>query len=149
MICPYCLYKKTKITNSRGSKTTATVWRRHHCPNCQTNFSTYETVEPTVTITKNERQTPFSLGKLHLSIAACFSHNPESAGGDSLELAKTIQTALLSKGPKLSSQQLALIVQARLQNFDSLAALQYGIKHQLITSTKAKPGRPATKSDTI
>lgn len=149
MICPYCFHKKTKITNSRGAKKTATVWRRHHCPSCQTNFSTYETVEPAVTITKDEQPTAFSLGKLHLSIAACFSHSPERAGDDSLELAKTVQTALLSKGSSLSSRQLALIVQDRLRNFDSLAAMQYGIKHQLITSAKAKPGRPANKFDTI
>lgn len=149
MICPYCSDSKTKTSNSRAARLSATVWRRRHCPSCQNIFSTYETVEPSIVITKAKQSSQFSLGKLHLSIAACFSHDTSRLGSDSLELAKTVQNTLLSKGSSLSSRQLALIVHSRLQNFDSLAAMQYGIKHQLITSTKAKPGRPTTKTETI
>lgn len=149
MVCPYCFHKKTSVANSRGSSKSATVWRRRHCLNCLTTFSTYETVEPDIIVTKYKSKDKFSIGKLHLSIAACFTHDNAHIGTDSYELAKTIQTVLLSKGGTISSRQLALIVHARLKNFDSLAAMQYGIKHQLVTSLKRKPGRPSAKFDVI
>lgn len=145
MICPYCFHKKTKTTNSRAATTSATVWRRHSCPNCHADFTSYETVAPTIRITDANTNQPFSLGQLHLSIASCFSHQPDRAGQDSLELAKTVQTKLLTKGDSLSRHQLATITHSVLHQFDPIAALQYAARHQLLTSTKRRPGRPATR----
>lgn len=138
---------KTKVTNSRTAKKRPEVWRRRQCLSCHKIFSSYELPELSIEVTTETNQRhPFSLGKLHLSVAASFTHSKTAASYDSLDLAKTIQQRLITlQRTSLTAQEIAQETHATLKRFDELAAVQYAARHHLI-STVRRRGRPSLAS---
>ena len=145
MICINCFHEKTTVTNSRQHKKHPSVWRRRKCSKCQTVFTTYETpsLDGKLIIDHDKNTRPFNLGKLTISIAKSFQHNPEEADFSSLHLAQTIEERLIIEIREPSVDDITAMTHATLKAYDPIAALQYAAQHELII-TKRRPGRPST-----
>ena len=145
MICINCFHEKTTITNSRRHKKRPNTWRRRKCPHCGTLFTTYESpsLDGKFVIDHTQRKQLFNLGKLTISIAKSFQHNPHAAEFDSYTLAQTVQERLILQVREPSIDDIATITHSVLKAYDPMAALQYAAQHELIT-TKRRPGRPST-----
>jgi len=149
MICIYCFHTKTKVSNSRTQKKAPIVWRRRTCLRCLRSFSSYErpsTAQLTV-VGPDHTQTPFSIGKLTLSIAASFSHDTHTAEFNSMDLAQTVELQLLrlSNETTITPSKIAEYTHQTLKRYDELAAVQYAAKHQLIATIRRR-GRPSITS---
>jgi transcriptional repressor NrdR len=46
MKCPFCLYKETKVVDSRDIDEGKTIRRRRECLKCKRRFTSYERIEP-------------------------------------------------------------------------------------------------------
>lgn len=87
MFCINCNYK-TKVTNSRSSKVSASKWRRRQCFDCDYVFSTSEKPNFNLSVKirdKSGKYKPFSDDKLFLSIYECISHKK-----DALRIARSL-----------------------------------------------------------
>lgn len=146
MFCINCFHKKTRVSNSRVSKTQPSVWRRRNCTVCRRVFTTYE--RPSLAENKllhlpSGETDIFNLGKLILSIAQSFTHDPQAGEYHSLWLAQTVEDTLSSQREFITPEDIEATTHQVLKRFDELAAVQYAAKHQLITSTKRRRGRPS------
>lgn len=145
MFCINCFEPKTKVTNSRTRSKRPAVWRRRNCEACDYVFTTYEqpSLAESKTIHSTENKTEeFNLGRLIISIAAAFQHDPEAAKNDALWLAQTVEQTLLTERRHINREDITATTHQVLKRYDELAAVQYAAKHQLITSTRRRPGRP-------
>lgn len=148
MFCINCFSKSTQIANSRPNKKQPIVWRRRHCPKCGITFTTYE--RPSLAENKSIHlpsgvSDTFNLGKLTLSIAKAFTHDPETAEYNALWLAQTVEDTLSSQQTTMTPEDIEAVTHSILKRFDELAAVQYAAQHHLITSTKRRPGRPSLR----
>lgn len=144
----FCLYSKeepTKVINSRASKKSPLVWRRRQGLISNLTFTTYErpslAENKTVQLSNGSTDT-FNLGRLILSIANAFSHNQHAARYDSLWLAQTVEEQLSMERTALTPDRISDVTYHTLKRFDELAAIQYAVKHKLITTVKRR-GRPS------
>lgn len=146
MFCINCLYKDTRVVNSRSKKSQPLIWRRRHCTQCDHIFTTHETPSLTDNMAVHiapKKHTPFNIGRLTLSIAAAFTHAPHTAKEHSFALAKTVETILTTEVKLITPEEIAAITHTVLKRFDELAGLQYAARHQLVTAVR-KRGRPST-----
>lgn len=148
MFCVNCFSKSTNVVNSRPSKKQPSVWRRRRCPKCGTTFTTFE--RPSLAENKQVRLPSgkietFNLGKVVLSIARAFTHDPGAAEYHSLWLAQSVEDTLSSQREVLTPEDIAAITHNVLKRFDELAALQYAARHRLLISTRRRPGRPSLR----
>lgn len=76
MYCPYCLHKKSKVTNKRESP--EGIRRRRECLKCGKRFTTYETIskEDIYVIKKDGRREKFDRKKLEGGINLAFEKRP-------------------------------------------------------------------------
>ena len=145
MISIYSNDETTRVINSRASKKKPLVWRRRQEPSSGRTFTTYE--RPSLADNKpierpDGTKDTFNLGRLIISIAQAFSHNTQTARYESLWLAQTVEDELSLSSEPLSPQRIAQTTHRVLKRYDELAAVQYGAKHGLITTTR-RPGRPS------
>ena len=147
MICINCFHAKTSVANSRPLQRPA-VWRRRRCHNCDTVFTTYErpSLEDQLVLGPDKKSSPFSIGKLTISIARSFQHDKQLADTSSFHLAQTVEVKLLMEGKQLSTDDIAALTHATLKQFDPIAAVQYAAQHDLVT-LKRRPGRPSISYD--
>lgn len=137
--------ESTKVINSRTHKKKPIVWRRRQGIKSGVVFTTYE--RPALSENKSvqlpgSKKDTFNLGRLILSIAAAFSHNPHAAKYDSLWLAQSVEDSLSMNPSDLTPHLIASTTHATLRRFDELAAVQYAARHHLITSVR-RTGRPS------
>jgi hypothetical protein len=85
---------------------------------------------------------PFNIGKLIISLSKAFQHNPQEGELASLELAQTIETALLTEIKTITPEDIEVIAHQVLKRYDELAAMQYAAQHQLVATSKRR-GRPS------
>ena len=145
MICINCFHAKTTVTNSRPHKSQSGTWRRRKCVQCQQAFTTHERPASELLVLSgagNSDSEPFMLAKLCLSIAEALRHDKHYQAAYSLDLAQTVEQQLLVQIKNPSRDDIAAITHQTLKRFDELAALQYGAKHQLLTSIRRR-GRPS------
>lgn len=146
MFCINCFNPTTSVANSRPHSKRPVIWRRRHCKRCGYTITTYE--RPSLAgsrpvLLDNGDQVEFNLGKLIISLAAAFAHAPKEAAYNALWLAQTVEETLLTQVAQLTPQVIATEAHHILKRFDQAAALQYALRHQLLTSTRRRPGRPS------
>ena len=145
MFCINCFHPTTNVGNSRPNKKQPLVWRRRNCPQCEAVFTTTE--RPSLAHTQkvhlpSGESVGFNLGKLIISLSRAFQHNPVDAELATLELARTIETILLTEIKTITPEDIEVIAHQVLKRYDELAAMQYAAQHQLVTSrTIAGPYR--------
>src|SRR6266496_2506368 len=86
MVCINCGSPKTQVSNSRGNVQSLRTWRRRHCANCKTSFTTSERpdLESLYTVSTSQKSpvVPFSESLLAVSILevmAYSKHTPETS----------------------------------------------------------------------
>ena len=144
MFCINCFHPTTSVTNSRPHKKQPTIWRRRHCDACGTTFTTTErpSLAHTQRVHGSGEPTPFNLGKLVVSLARAFQHNPHDAAYATLDLAQTIELTLVTEIKTITPEDIEVVAHQVLKRYDELAAMQYAAQHQLIISSKRR-GRPS------
>lgn len=146
MFCINCFHANTHVVNTRARNKQPQVWRRRKCGNCQTIFTTYERpslAENKTVLLGSKKSDRFNLGKLTISIAGAFAHRPKEAAYNALSLAQTVEDTLSTQRQVITPEDIAAATHAVLKRYDELAAVQYGAQHQLISSTRRRPGRPS------
>ena len=134
MICVQCGSKNIKVTNSRPQVWTNRIWRRRHCQQCFTVFTTEESIDYSgawrVKYPDNDLQ-PFLRDKLLVSVLRSCGHrkNPlEDAQGltDSIiyRLLKQTQDGIIEKDTIIQITKVAL------NRFDTAASVHYTAHHQ-------------------
>ena len=70
MECPYCHNQTVNVENSRPTRHRTQIWRRRHCTNCNSDFTTHEIIDLShlMVIKKNGRTERFSRMKLYSGI---------------------------------------------------------------------------------
>lgn len=147
MFCINCFHTNTSVANSRPNKKQPSVWRRRKCSKCGTIFTTYERpslADNTPINLSDGRQDTFNLGRLILSIAGAFTHNPAEGQYNALWLAQTVEDTLSTERTSITPQDIEATTHQVLKKYDELAAIQYAAQHQLIFSTR-KRGRPSLR----
>ena len=147
MICVNCFNSDTKVVNSRPHKKTSSVWRRRKCTKCNTLFSTYEEVSlDTVKVLDHSDNTSkaFSLSRLTVSIARCFTHDQLTGNQSALDLARTVEQQLIRDVKQPSVDDILAITHQTLRRFDEIAALHYATLHGLLRQVRRR-GRPSIK----
>jgi len=147
MFCINCFHHSTSVKNSRPHKKQPTVWRRRHCRVCGATFTTLEAPSLTDTLevySLNGGKQYFNSGRLIISIAAAFTHRPDEGKMDALWLSRQVETFLATqKRTSVSAEDLAAVVHATLRRYDEIAAMQYAVRHKLVTSIRKRRGRPS------
>lgn len=146
MFCINCFHKNTAVTNSRPNKKQPQTWRRRHCAQCGTTFTTYERpslAENKPIMLQSGKSDTFNLGRLILSIAKAFTHAPEEARYNALWLAQTVEDTLSTEREVVTLGDIEAATHSTLKSFDEVAAMQYALQHHLISSTKRRRGRPS------
>lgn len=147
MFCINCFHTNTSVSNSRPHKKQPSVWRRRKCAQCQAIFTTYErpSLADNTPISLQDGQTDiFNLGRLIISIAGAFTHNPHEGQYNALWLAQTVEDTLSSQRTVLTPGDIEATTHQVLKKYDELAAVQYAAKHNLISSTRRR-GRPSLR----
>ena len=88
----------------------------------------------------------FNIGRLTISIANAFSHDPLAGKEQAYWLAQSVETTLASEHPQITLQDIEAVTHQTLKRFDEVAAAQYALKHQLIVSASKRRGRPSLVS---
>lgn len=80
MKCPLCLYKETKVIDSRLSRDGTSIRRRRECLKCERRFTTYEYVEqvPLMVVKRDGRRQPFDRKKIISGILKACEKRPVS-----------------------------------------------------------------------
>ena len=148
MFCINCFHTNTSVANSRPHKKQPSVWRRRKCSKCGTIFTTYERpslADNTPISLPDGGKDTFNLGRLILSIAGAFTHNPTEGQYNALWLAQTVEDTLSTQRTSITPQDIEATTHQVLKKYDELAAVQYAAKHQLIFSTRRQRGRPSLR----
>lgn len=156
MFCINCYHSDTKVVNTRPHKKQPSIWRRRHCRNCGTTFTTLESpdISGILQLQSDTLKQPvaYEKGRLLLSIAQAL----QSAGGqpsDAYWLTETIEQQALAflrthKGTVklLGIRQLRDITYETLSAYHAVAGLSYGATHGIVQAgpKKRRPGRPRT-----
>lgn len=133
MLCPKCKSTKTSVTNSRPRVSNSSIWRRRHCPSCGFIFTSEEIPaldsQSYVYSDKSSQPQPFSIGRLTLSIAKAFVHDPDKGRLAAYELARTVEQQLVGKDSQLTDADIYLASQQVLARYDKMAATVYAAQH--------------------
>lgn len=132
MVCIYC-GSKLQVANSRQTKRLPGTWRRRHCAECDTTFSTVETLDypKTMVITHSNGATEaFVRDRLFISLYECLKHR-KTAQGDATALTDTVISKLLADfhSPQLTKRRITEVTVQILKRFDKAAATQYAAYH--------------------
>lgn len=131
MQCGYC-GAKTKTVNSRKNNRGQQIWRRRKCTQCQSIFTTHETLVPELALRlkTNNGLEPFYRDKLLLDVHKSLSHRKTSYT-DAKGLTDTIIFKILPCPTGIIAiEELKNITIEVLKRFDKAAATHYTAHHQ-------------------
>lgn len=125
MKCPYCGYKDSKVTDSRG--VAQGIRRRRQCLKCGSRFTTYERVQELnlVIIKKDERREEFNRHKLLSGIRKACEKRPLPIGTIE-KLVDEIESELRRLGQaEIPSSVVGEMVMERLRKLDDIAYIRF------------------------
>jgi transcriptional regulator NrdR family protein len=133
MVCLHC-GAKTHVSNSRLQKRSQRVWRRRHCINCGSTFTTEETALYGAAWRvqgQDDRLKPFSRDKLFLSLYKSCQHRP-NALEDASDLADTVIRKLteMVEDSRLWAGTISQVSLVALSRFDKAASVHYQAFHR-------------------
>ncbi|MEJ2267781.1 MAG: transcriptional regulator NrdR [Nanoarchaeota archaeon] len=125
MICPYCLYPGSKVTNKRKSPNG--IRRRRECLKCKKRFTTYEKVSENIfyIIKKDKKREKFDRDKLEKGIEKAFEKRPVSK--DKIDkMVCEIEERLRKKGKKeIKSSVIGELVMRKIKKLDKIAYIRF------------------------
>ncbi|MBR6439849.1 MAG: transcriptional repressor NrdR [Aeriscardovia sp.] len=124
MLCPFCKYPDTKVTDTRESDNGSSVRRRRTCPKCNRRFTTVESTQLLV-CKKDGSFEPFNRGKITTGVFKACKGRP--IGYASIEaLAQEVEESIRSRGAaQVSSREIGLEVLGPLKRLDAVAYLRF------------------------
>jgi len=123
MICPYCGYEETKVTDKRDSEKASR--RRRECLKCERRFTTYERPEIDIKIIKKDgARQEFDRDKLKLGFVKACEKRPVSKEDIDLAMEK-IEEYLLRKGGEVKSHLIGELVMKHLKKLDKVAYVRF------------------------
>lgn len=132
MVCISC-GATLDVSNSRPQKRRNQVWRRRHCTQCNTTYTTTERMElgPVLSVNKNGHLADFSADTLFISLYEACRHRP-TAAADARGLADTITSQIVKAATRgqISAVDIVAIATPVLKRFDHAAAVSYAAFHQ-------------------
>ncbi len=125
MHCPSCDSPDTRVVDSRPAEAGSSIRRRRECEQCAHRFTTYERLEPQLTVIKRSGDVePFSLAKLVSGLSAALADRPVS-GSDIEGVANSIAREVAKSGPQVSTEEVGRLVLERLRDLDEVAYLRF------------------------
>ena len=123
MICPYCGYEETKVTDKRDSEKTSR--RRRECLKCERRFTTYERPEVDIKIIKKDgSRQEFDRDKLKVGFTKACEKRPVSKEDIDISMEK-IEEYLLRKGGEVKSEVIGGLVMKYLKKLDKVAYIRF------------------------
>jgi transcriptional repressor NrdR len=123
MLCPFCGYEETKVTDKRDSEKTSR--RRRECLKCERRFTTYERPEVDITIIKKDKtRQEFDRDKLRSGFIKACEKRPVSKEDINSSIEK-IEEYLLRKGGEVTSHMIGELVMKHLKKLDKVAYIRF------------------------
>ena len=127
MRCPSCLFKDTKVVDSRLSSDGASVRRRRECLQCEKRFTTYEYLEqvPLMVIKRDNRRQPFDRKKIIAGILKACEKRPVSV--DKIEeITLQIERLVQKKYDReVDSKEIGAMIMEKLMSLDEVAYVRF------------------------
>ena len=127
MRCPSCLFKDTKVVDSRLSSDGASVRRRRECLQCRKRFTTYEYLEqvPLMVVKRDNRRQPFDRKKIIAGILKACEKRPVSV--DKIEeITIQIERAVQKKYDReVDSKEIGEMIMEKLMMLDEVAYVRF------------------------
>ena len=127
MRCPSCLFKDTKVVDSRLSSDGASVRRRRECLQCEKRFTTYEYLEqvPLMVVKRDNRRQPFDRKKIIAGILKACEKRPVSV--DKIEeITLQIERSVQKKYDReVDSKELGEMIMEKLMMLDEVAYVRF------------------------
>lgn len=126
MLCPLCGATGTRVIDSRPAEGGRSIRRRRQCEECDHRFTSYERLEPRMTVVKRSGLVePFSPAKLAAGVSAAFADSPIS-GSDIEAVVSEIEGLAHAHGAQqVSSEEIGRHVLERLKTLDEVAYLRF------------------------
>ena len=125
MLCPNCGATETRVIDSRPAENSQAIRRRRECEECAHRFTTYERLEPQVTVRKRYgRLEAFSTPKLASGISAALADRPVS-GSTTERLVEEVEETLRASGSQVTSEEIGREVLDHLKGLDEVAYLRF------------------------
>lgn len=125
MICPYCNYKESKVTDKRTSPDG--IRRRRECLKCKKRFTTYERIERTdlYVIKKDGRREKFDIKKLEAGIEKALEKRPIPQDKIN-KMISAIDEQIRKAGKKeVKSSVIGELVMKKLKKLDDVAYVRF------------------------
>lgn len=126
MKCPYCGFSEDKVVDSRVGKDGTSIRRRRECGKCQKRFTTYEYIEPALTVIKRDgRREPFSREKILAGILIAARKRPISID-DIHRIVDEVETSLSDlRVREVHSDKIGEQVMQRLKTLDDVTYIRF------------------------
>ena len=126
MKCLYCSCTESKVVDSRSSDDARTIRRRRECVGCGRRFTTYETIEVTPVVVKNNgTRQAFNAEKVKNGIIKSCEKRPVTMATIEDIVADISKQAYNSMESEISSKQIGEMVMDRLKKIDEVAYVRY------------------------
>jgi len=123
MLCPYCGYEETKVTDKRDAE--KLTRRRRECLKCKRRFTTYERPEIDINVIKKDgSRQEFNRDKLKAGFLKACEKRPVSKENIDAAVEK-IEEYLLRKGGEVKSSIIGELVMKHLKKMDKIAYIRF------------------------
>ncbi len=125
MICPYCDYKQSKVTDKRTSHDG--IRRRRECLKCKKRFTTYERIERSdlYVIKKDGRREKFDIQKLEAGIEKAFEKRPVSKEKIKLMISEIDEQIRKIGKKEVQTSAIGELVMKKLKKVDDIAYVRF------------------------
>src|SRR5246127_1266756 len=127
MKCPFCVFGKNKLVNSRGSKEADSIRRRRECLKCGKRFTTYERIDevPYMVIKKDGRREKFDRQKVLNGLMAACGKRPGSMARLA-ELVNQVEARLTdSPDREITTTEVGEFLMDSLRGVDKIAYVRF------------------------
>lgn len=126
MKCPFCGHDESKVTDSRNAGETNAIRRRRECLRCSKRFTTFETVDISLQVSKRDGSyEDFNLQKLVKGLDSASRHTRISHD-QVRDLASQIANELVENQVReISATKLGELVMEKLRALDTVAYIRF------------------------
>lgn len=127
MYCPVCLYKDTKVLDSRLTSDKACIRRRRECLKCGFRFSTTEQIEilDLSVVKRDGTMQPYNRDKIVNGLRKALEKRSYTAESFDNLIAKIEREIQKTRKDELTTRQIGEIIMRKLETFDQVAYIRY------------------------
>jgi len=126
MNCPYCGHPDDKVVDSRTIRDGTSIRRRRECLGCERRFTTYEYVEITLYVSKEDgRREPFNRDKLRRGVELALTKRPVPTEAIDKLVAEVEDECQRLGEQEIPAKRIGRMVMARLRRLDQVAYIRF------------------------